>query len=184
MSAAGQLAAELNAPERTVRRAIALGAIRSRRLSARRLRLGDGESDYLRKHWELLSELRGAFRTEGRVRVAILFGSMARGDDDSASDVDLLVSCREEAPLDRLRLAIRLERKLARKVDVASLPRAERVDPFFLLQTLDEGRVIVDRDGLWPELLARRPSVYRRAMRSHDRQVKSAAAALDGMLPV
>lgn len=102
MGAVSQLAAELDAPERTLRRAVALGAVGSRRLSARRLRLVDGEPEYLRDHWGLLSELRGAFRAEPRVRLAVLFGSMARGDDDISSDVDLLVNLREEEPLDRL----------------------------------------------------------------------------------
>jgi predicted nucleotidyltransferase len=141
MGVVSQLAAELDAPERTLRRAVALGAVRSRRLSSRRLRLVDGEPEYLRDHWGLLSELRGAFRTEPRVRLAVLFGSMARGDDDISSDVDLLVNFREEEPLDRLRLAIRLEQRIGREVDVANLKRAERRDPFFLLQTLDEPRL-------------------------------------------
>jgi len=48
MGVVGDLAIDLGAPERTLRRAIADGAIRSRRLSARRLRLADGEVDYLR----------------------------------------------------------------------------------------------------------------------------------------
>lgn len=184
MGTVSQLAAELDAPERTLRRAVALGAVRSRRLSARRLRLVDGEPEYLRDHWGLLSELRAAFRTEPQVRLAVLFGSMARGDDDISSDVDLLVNFREEEPLDRLRLAIRLERRIGREVDVANLNRAERRDPFFLLQALDEGRVMVDRDGEWPSLLDRRPAIYKRAMRSYRRQMKSAAAALDSLTKV
>ena len=47
----------------------------------------------------------------------------------------------------RLRLAIRLQEKLGRKVDVAVLSRAEHRDPFFLLQTIDEGRG--DRRPRW-----------------------------------
>jgi predicted nucleotidyltransferase len=181
-----QLAAELDAPERTLRRAVALGAVRSRRLSARRLRLADSEPEpeYLRDHWGLVSELRGAFRTEPRVRHAVLFGSMARGDDDISSDVDLLVNFREEERLDRLRLASRIERRIGREVDVANLKRAERRDPLFLLQALDEGRVMVDRDGEWASLLDRRPAIYKRAMRSYRRQMKSAAAALDSLTKV
>ena len=178
MSAVRELADELGAPERTLRRAVAVGAVRSRRLSARRLRLADGEFDYLRNHWRLLARLRGALRTEQGVRLAVLFGSTARGDDDESSDVDLLVEFAEEEPLDRLRLGIRLGDKLGREVDVASRRRAERNDPFFLLQALDEGRVIIDRDGEWPNLRARRPAIYKRAMRSYRRRREHAAEAL------
>ncbi len=109
---------------------------------------------------------------------------MARGDDDLSSDVDLLVNFREEESLDRLRLAIRLERRIGREVDVANLKRAERRDPFFLLQALDEGRVMIDRNGEWPSLLDRRPAIYKRAMRSYRRQMKGATAALDSLTKV
>jgi predicted nucleotidyltransferase len=176
-----ELADELGAPERTLRRVVAVGALRSRRLSARRLRLADGELDYLRDHWHLLAELRRALRTEKRVRLAVLFGSTARGDNDESSDVDLLVEFADDKPLDRLRLGIRLGDKLGREVDVASRPRAERSDPFFLLQALDEGRVIVDRDGEWPNLRARRPAIYKRAMRAYRRRREHAAEALQDL---
>lgn len=182
MGSVAQLASELDVPERTLRRAVALGAIHGRRLSERRLRLAAGEIDYLRRHWTLLVELRGALRTEQGVRLAVLFGSTARGDDDSSSDIDLLVDFSGKNPMGRLRLAIRLQEKLGRKVDVAVLSRAEHRDPFFLLQTIDEGRVIVDRDGRWPGLCSRRPAIYKRAMRSYSQQRERAAAALQELI--
>lgn len=181
MGAVGQLAAELDAPERTLRRAVADGTVRARRLSARRLRFADGEVDYLRDHWELLARLRAAFRTESQVRLAILFGSMARGDGDAASDIDLLVDCVEDDPLYRLRLGRRLEQGIGRPMDVAVIERAESRDPFFFLQALDEGRVIVDRDRRWPGFLERRPAIYKRAMHSYRRQLKRAQAAVDDL---
>jgi len=173
-----QLATELDVPERTLRRAVELGAIRGRRLSERRLRLADGEVHYLRGHWPLVAGLRGALRNERRVRLAVLYGSMARGDDDGYSDVDLLVEFAGEAPLDRIRLSTRLQEKLGRPVDIASLRRAERDDPFFLLQAVDEGRVIVDRDNRWSDVHAQRPALYKRAMRSFARQQKHAAITI------
>ncbi len=181
MSAVQELAAGLGASERTLRRAVALGTVRSRRLSARRLRLADGEVGYLRSHWGLLAELRSALRTEQRVRLAVLFGSTARGDDDALSDIDLLVDFADEKPLDRLSLGIRLADKLGRGVDVASRKRAEESDPFFLLQALDEGRVLIDRNGEWIKLRHRRPALYKRAMRSYRRQQERADEALRGL---
>ncbi|HET6997736.1 MAG TPA: nucleotidyltransferase domain-containing protein [Solirubrobacterales bacterium] len=175
MGIVGELAKELGAPERTLRRAVDVGAIHSRRPSERRLRLADGERAYLRRNWPLLAELREALRTEPRVRLAILAGSLARGDDHALSDVDLVVDLRDENPLARLRLAVRLEEKLGREVDVASWKQVAD-DPLSLLQVLDEGRAIVDRDGAWRELFERKSVIRRRAARSYNRQREQASA--------
>jgi len=169
MEAVGQLAAELKAPERTLRRAVRDGTIHSRRLSQRRLRVAAEELEYLRGHWPLLASLREAMRTEPSVRAAILAGSMARGDERADSDVDLVVALDSDLALDRTRLGIRLSAKLARAVDVASLELVAG-DPLSLLQLLDEGRVIVDRSGTWPELRKGRPATRKRAERAYLRQ--------------
>ncbi len=179
MGVVSDLAIELKAPERTLRRAVAEGAIRSRRLSARRLRLTDGELDYLRTHWGLLAQLREAARTEPSVELAVLSGSMARGDDHPLSDVDLAVWLRGGMPLDRMRLGMRLEEKLGLAVDVADLRQAREGDPLSLLQILDEGRVIVDRNGIWPQLRAGRPAVYKRAARAYLKQRQTPAVQGD-----
>src|SRR3954453_10942225 len=100
MRTLGQLAEELKVPERTLRRAVTTGTIRSRRLSERRLRLAEEERAYLRGHWPLIAALRAALRTEHGVRLAILAGSMARGDDHEQSDIDLVVELAGEDPLD------------------------------------------------------------------------------------
>jgi uncharacterized protein len=44
-----------------------------------------------RGHWTLLSQLKGALRTERDVRLAVIFGSTAVGEDHLGSDVDLLI---------------------------------------------------------------------------------------------
>lgn len=54
----------------------------------------------------------------GHVRV---FGSVARGDDDERSDVDILVSLEQgRTLLDLAKLELRLEQLLGRKVDVVT----------------------------------------------------------------
>jgi|GEM_PF-2979021 len=70
-------------------------------------------------------------------------------------------------PLDRMRLGMRLEEKLGLAVDVADLKQAQDGDPLSLLQILDEGRVMVDRNGTWPQLRERRAAVYKRAARAY-----------------
>lgn len=134
--------------------------------------------EYLVRHWSLLTGMREALRTEPKVRVAILAGSTARGDDRPDSDIDLVVELREERPLDRMRLGMRLRGKLGRDVDVANLQDV-REEPLSLLQVLDEGRVLIDREGVWPEMRDRRPAIYKRAKRAYRRQQQRTASSLD-----
>ena len=100
-----QLAKDVGAEERTLRRAAAQGSIRCRRAGPRRLRLDPGEREYLRRHWKLLSELRRALRTERHLRLAVLYGSLARCDGDDGSDLDLLVSSSSDGPSTSIDLA-------------------------------------------------------------------------------
>jgi predicted nucleotidyltransferase len=112
------------------------------------------------------------------MRLAVVYGSAARGDDTPESDVDLLVSLQKDASDAAVRLAVRLESTLGRAVDVARLDRVSRTAPLLLLQALDEGRVVIDRDHEWPLLQARRGAIARSAKRSHAAQLKRAAAAV------
>jgi uncharacterized protein len=176
-----QLAVDLSSDERTLRRAVAQGAIHCSRPGPRKLRLMSTEREYLHTHWPLISQLRGALRTERLVRLAVLYGSFARGDDDEDSDLDILVSLAEERPMARVRLGIDLEEASARKVDVARLSRIEPTAPLLLDRILDEGRVLVDRDELWHPLRARRRAIRARAKRFHRRQMQEAAEAIEGL---
>ncbi len=177
-----QLAADLDTDERTLRRAVSQGTIRCRRLGPRRLSLDSAEHDYLRDHWQFLSRLRRALRTERRVRLAALYGSFARGDEDEDSDLDLLVFFAQSRPLQSVGLAADLERTAGRRVDLAHLSRIESDAPLLLDRILDEGRVLVDRDGLWQPLRARRRAIRARAKRSHREQVSSAELAIEELI--
>jgi predicted nucleotidyltransferase len=173
-----ELARDLGAEERTLRRAASQGTLRARRPGPRRLRLAPGERGYLRTHWQLLFRLRGELRTERGVRLAVLYGSLARGDEDSDSDLDLLVSLADDRLLAGLDLAARLERVGDRRVDVAHLARVEENAPLLLDRVLDEGRVLVDRDGQWSQLCERRRAIRARAQRAHRRQMAAAIRAI------
>jgi predicted nucleotidyltransferase len=162
-----QLARELGADERTLRRAVTAGTIRCEVLGPRRRRVSDAERLYVRDHWPLLGELRQALRTEPNVRLAVLYGSLARGDENAGSDVDLLVYLREDRPEAAVKLATRLERAIGRQVDLVRLNRVEISAPLLVLQAVDEGRVVLDRDHRWQDLRLRRDDIARRARRSH-----------------
>ncbi len=168
------LASDLGTTDRTLRRALEQGLLRAERPSARTVELALGERVYLRRAWPLLSRLRAELRTEPGVSAAILFGSRARGDDQADSDVDLLVRLRARA--DRWALARRLSERLGLAVEIVTLDDAEGA-PLLLAEVLDEGRVLVDRDGTWPALLARRARIESAAARERRRIDAEFAAA-------
>jgi predicted nucleotidyltransferase len=161
-----------------MRRAVNDGMVRSERVSARRQLISKDERMYVTEHWPLLSVVRRALRTEPNVRLAVLYGSVARGDDGPDSDVDLLVSLDEDGADAAIKLAVRLERAIARDVDLARTNRVERSAPLLLLQAIDEGRVVLDRDGAWTDLRARRGAIARRAQRAHDARRRRARASI------
>jgi predicted nucleotidyltransferase len=173
-----ELAVELGAEERTLRRAVMQGTLRAERPGPRRLRLAAGEGAYLREHWPLFAELRRALRTQRHVRLAVLYGSVARGDEDEGSDLDLLISTAGGAFSARVGLAGHLQPIAARRIDVAHLDRVEVASPLLLNRILDEGRVLIDRDGQWKDLRDRRRAIRARAGRAYGRQIAGAARAI------
>ena len=93
------VARDIGAPERSLRRAVQRGTVRAHRPGPRQVELDTGERTYLRKNWPLIAAVSEALRVERNVRLAVLFGSSARGDTGEDSDVDLLVSLVREQPL-------------------------------------------------------------------------------------
>jgi uncharacterized protein len=163
------LARHLDVPERTLRRAATEGLIRGRRFETS-LR----EEAYLRRQWPLLRELRAALRTEPNVRLAVLFGSQATGQHSDGSDVDLFVALDDPSAGRVAELAGRLERRLGRDVQLVRLEDAERA-PSLIVDVLEHGRVLVDRDGRWSRLRSHAASWRRRAA--------AAEAPLDQAMP-
>jgi predicted nucleotidyltransferase len=160
-----EIAEELGAHERTLRRGLASGLVRGRRPTPRTVELEAGELRYLRSHWRLLSALREALRTERGVRLAVLIGSAARGELRDRSDIDVLIDAVDGGWRECDRLAERLSGVAGRPVDLVSLDAA-RLDPTLLDAAIHEGRVLIDRDGLWESVLADAPKVARAARRA------------------
>ena len=182
MPGLSELAHDLGADERTLRRAVTDGTIYCERLGSRKRRVSDEERRYILDHWPLLAKLRRALRTEPNVRLAVVYGSIARGDDTPDSDLDLLVSLAEDRPDAAVKLAVRLERTLGREVDVARLNRVKDSAPLLLLQALDEGRVVLDRDRQWEQLRGARANIADRARRSHAARRRRARASINELL--
>jgi predicted nucleotidyltransferase len=150
------LADSLDVNERTLRRAWALGTVRGERVTPYKLRVPVNERAYLRRHWPTISALRAALRTEPNISLAVLFGSVARGDDDEQSDVDLLVGLRDPELGNRVALSRRLREHTDLPLEVVALEDALR-RPLLMVDILRDGRVLVDRDGRWSELGAQGP---------------------------
>jgi predicted nucleotidyltransferase len=173
------LARDIGVPERTLRRAVQRGTVHCHRPGVRQVELASDECTYLRENWQTISTLTEALRTERNVRLAVLFGSMARGHAGPDSDIDVLVSLAEDRPLAGIELALRLQRVAGRSVDIARLERVEADAPLLLDRVLDEGRVLVDRDGQWGLLRERHSAIRARAQRDHRRQMAGAARAIE-----
>jgi len=173
-----RLAWEVGAPERTLRRAVSTGMLRCRRPTPRRLEIDVEERAYLRSHWELLSRLREVLRTEPNVRFAAIFGSVARGDESEASDIiDLVIDFARRDRRGRIRLANNVEAVSGRRAQLLHLRDVELCAPDLLGEVLVEGRVLVDRNDHWPELMRRRRQILERARDARQELLASERAA-------
>jgi len=115
------------------------------------------------------------------VRFALLFGSAATGMDTATSDVDVLVDLRDPS-LERVAdLSVKLTASSGRPCDIVRLQDAES-EPPFLGDVVAEGRVLVDREGLWPPLREREVSLRNRGSRQQDRRAEAALAGIDQLL--
>ena len=175
------LAREVGVHERTLRRAITEGSLRGVRPTPRTLDISLSEREYVRRSWKLLSTLRGALRTEHNVRFALLFGSVARGTAAPGSDIDVLVALRDPDLERVVELSNKLTASTGRRVDVVRLEDAES-EPSFLADVIADGRVLVDREGLWPRLRSRGPSLQRAARERQAHRTDAALAGIDRLL--
>jgi len=173
----GMSAKKIGCSERTLRRHINGGLLRGRRVAGGQLELSQAEERYLRGHWALLSKLMASLRTERDVRLAVLFGSTATGEDTPVSDVDVLIVHRRHEWRAQVGLQRRLRRALGKHVDVVSLEQAQ-TQPSLLADILREGRVLIDRDDLWRELQERREGILAAGAREDESTMASAHATL------
>lgn len=177
MDQLSSIARDMRVSDRTLRRGVAQGLVRARRYGPRKLGLSPREEVYLRRYWPLLGRLRALLRTQRNVRLAVLFGSVARGTDRPDSDVDILVSLRDPSIGQLADLAGHLSNALDREVQPVLLDDADRA-PSLLIEVLEEGRVLIDRDGEWARLQRQEPQIRRRAVRARRELRERAAAAL------
>jgi predicted nucleotidyltransferase len=175
------LANELGVHERTLRRAVGQGTLRATRPTPRTLELPLSERRYLRRAWPLLAALRRTLRAEQNVRFALLFGSAATGVGTHASDVDVLVDLRDGSLERVVDLNVKLTAAIGRPVDLVRLEDARR-EPAFLAAALGNGRVLIDREQLWPRLLRREATIRRRGSELERKRSQAALAGIDRLI--
>lgn len=158
-----KLASLIGANDRTLRRAVAAGAVRCSRPGPRRLRVDSGELSYLRARWPLLQDLRQALRTEPNVELAVLYGQAADGVSGE-DEVEVMVCLRSSGPAAVGELSQRLSDAAGCPIHVMSLQMLAR-SPARLLAALSGGRVLVDRGHVWERLQGLRPRLAERAAR-------------------
>lgn len=173
------LADRVGVNERTLRRAVASELVRAKRSGSPHMSLSEGETDWILSHWSLIAQLRACLRTDKNVRLAVLFGSAARGDETAGvSDLDLLVELRSDAPGALGALRTRLNERLSVDVQLVTLDRARR-NPRLLVEILRDGRPVIDRERRWGRLRADAKQAYARAARSQGEAREGARAAID-----
>jgi predicted nucleotidyltransferase len=89
----------------------------------------------------LTEEIAHALEGTSGVRLAVVFGSAARGTARSGSDVDVGVLLEEDDDLPALQVA--LERALGRSVDLISLRTAP---PLLRFEIARDGKLLVERE--------------------------------------
>jgi predicted nucleotidyltransferase len=174
------LAKEVGVHGRTLRRAAGRGLLKARRLGSRTIVLPASERIYVRAYWPLIAVLLEAIRKQPNIRLAVLFGSVARGEAGEDSDFDLLVDLGRDDYLAHADAAAALEDAAGRRVQMIALSEAERA-PLLLADVLRDGRVLVDRDDRWPMLKRRERSILTTARRSDARRQRLAWEAPDAL---
>ncbi len=179
MTTLHDLAGELRVSERTLRRAVADGTIRGSRPSVRRLTISQGEREWVLRYWPLIARVRAALRTEPSVRLAVLFGSSARGREHGRSDLDVLIELDGASPGRLAALEERLTAVAGQDVQLVWLGDAQG-SASLMAEVLRDGRVLVDRAGLWPRLKRRERRVAEAARRQDQELLAEALQPLDG----
>jgi predicted nucleotidyltransferase len=162
------LAQEVGVHGRTLRRAAERGLLRAVPRGAREVVIPPSERLYVREHWPLVRRLLETLRKQPNVRLAVLYGSVARGSEQPDSDLDVLVRLRRDDHGARAELVDALREASGRPVQLVAWHQAEDA-PLLLGDVLRTGRVLVDRDDDWPRLRRRERQILRRARAEDER---------------
>jgi predicted nucleotidyltransferase len=100
----------------------------------------------------LLDRLREVLERFPEVRLAAAFGSVARGDDRSGSDVDMALLLSPDVPEVRKRLEAELRRATGREIDFVYLDTAP---PLLRFEVARDGALLVGLRDDWVDFRTR-----------------------------
>lgn len=102
-----------------------LNELKNEELAEEALQVAESRIQYIKKTKEagkkLINSIQSFFNKDGRVSNAWIFGSVARGEDSSGSDIDILIELQpgsNYSMFDLLDITHLLENKIHRKVDL------------------------------------------------------------------
>jgi uncharacterized protein len=102
---------------------------------------------------ELLERLRATLQAFPAVRLAVAFGSVARGSEHARSDVDLALLLDPDTPEGRQKIEAELGRAAGREVDLVFLDTAP---PLLRFEVASDGVLLLARDrNDWVDFRAR-----------------------------
>ena len=102
---------------------------------------------------DLVETLRRTLTDFSAIRLAVLFGSVARGSDSARSDVDLGVLLEEDDPSQLWPIDVAVAGAVRRTVDLVDL---NRTPPLLRFEIGREGRPLVEREeGEWTRFKVR-----------------------------
>jgi hypothetical protein len=102
---------------------------------------------------DLLENLRQSASSIPEIRLAVLFGSTARGTATRRSDVDLGISVEPDTSAVRRRATVELERAAGRSLDIVFL---EDAPPLLRFEISKDGVLLFqNEDHLWTDFKAR-----------------------------
>ena len=100
-----------------------------------------------------LQPLREALAAQPAVRLAVLFGSAAKGRQVAGSDLDLAVRLAPDSADTRRTAALAAGRAIGREIDLVEIDGAP---PLLRFQIARDGQVLVEREpGAWTRFKAR-----------------------------
>ena len=106
---------------------------------------------------------------------------VARGTSAPGGDVDVLVALRDPDLERVVELSTKLSSTTGRRVDVVRLEDAQS-EPSFLADVIADGRVLVDREGLWPRLRSRETTLRRAGRKTQGHRTDAALVGIDRLL--
>ena len=122
-----------------------------------------------------LQEMQAALSGEQSVRLAVLFGSTATGDNQPHSDIDILVDLHPTTFLQLAAIQQRLTDTLGKQVH---LVRVSDANALLLADVFTEGKVLINHGNTWENLLRERSEVFQRATEEEEEIFRKARTTI------